>query len=226
MDIQEIIKNELTEEQQRSAVDSSQEVLTIACAGSGKSRTLAYRIARLLADGETPESIVAFTFTEKAAESIKRRVSQALQKVGLDSALIGAMYIGTIHSFCQHILGESDAIYRQYDVLDKNRLIIFLIANYHQLKLHLLRNQWGTKYFETIEQLADAWTTAHDERLSIADIKSSDSLLGQTLENLNDMLKSKQFIDFSLMIRLVVDALYNNDKEYGLIARLPRNNPS
>jgi DNA helicase II / ATP-dependent DNA helicase PcrA len=81
MPIEQVLRNELTPEQYAAAVDPAREVLCLACAGSGKSRTLAYRIARLLAEGEPPEGIVAFTFTDKAAESIKRRVSQALLTV-------------------------------------------------------------------------------------------------------------------------------------------------
>jgi DNA helicase-2/ATP-dependent DNA helicase PcrA len=84
MNIDQILRNELTPEQYAAASDPAQEVLCLACAGSGKSRTLAYRIARLLAEGEPPEGVVAFTFTEKAAESIKHRVSQALSAAGLD----------------------------------------------------------------------------------------------------------------------------------------------
>jgi DNA helicase-2/ATP-dependent DNA helicase PcrA len=96
-----LAKGRLTPEQCAAAVDPAKEVLTLACAGSGKSRTLAFRIARLLAAGEDPKSIVAFTFTEKAAESIKLRVADALTKAGLEPTAIGAMYLGTIHSFCQ-----------------------------------------------------------------------------------------------------------------------------
>ena len=130
MSIDNVLRTELTLEQYEAAVDPAREVLCLACAGSGKSRTLAYRIARLLAENEPPEGIVAFTFTEKAADSIKRRVSQALATAGLDPTVMGAMYIGTIHSYCQHLLGDMNATYRQYDVLDDNRLKLYMISRY------------------------------------------------------------------------------------------------
>lgn len=92
------------------------DILCLACAGSGKSRTLAYRIAYLVASGSSPESIVAFTFTEKAAESLKRRVTEALAKFGLPQTLVGAMYIGTIHSYSQSIVsGSIDLLLKQDD---------------------------------------------------------------------------------------------------------------
>ncbi len=75
---------------QPAATDPAREILCLACAGSGKSRTLAYRIARLIADGEPPSGIVAFTFTEKAAESIKQQVAKALLAGGLDPMVLGA----------------------------------------------------------------------------------------------------------------------------------------
>ena len=96
--IKQILEDNLTYEQFQAAMDNSNEILCLACAGSGKSRTLAYRIARLIAEGNPPEGIVAFTFTEKAAESIKRRVADALDKCGLPVALVGAMYIGTLNT--------------------------------------------------------------------------------------------------------------------------------
>lgn len=206
MPIDEILARELTPTQREAAIDESPEILCLACAGSGKSRTLAYRIARLIAEGESPESIVAFTFTEKAAESIKRRVAQALSAVGIEPEVMGAMYIGTIHSYCQHLLGQIDAVYRQFDVLDENRLRLYLISRYSELGLRNLR-QRARGYFDTINQVSEAWKIINDEILNIDQVPDYDEDLGNTLENLSDCLERDQFIDFSLMIRYVVDAL-------------------
>lgn len=49
--IQDILQQNLTDVQYAAAIDNTDEVLCLACAGSGKSRTLAYRIARLIAEG-------------------------------------------------------------------------------------------------------------------------------------------------------------------------------
>ena len=67
MNIEEILHANLTDEQYSAVIDDSRNILCLACAGSGKSRTLAYKIAYLISRGEAPESIIAFTFTEKAA---------------------------------------------------------------------------------------------------------------------------------------------------------------
>ena len=212
MSIDQVLRQELTPDQYEAAVDPAQEVLCLACAGSGKSTTLAYRIARLLAEGEQPNEIVAFTFTEKAAESIKRRVSEALEVAGLNPIIIGAMYIGTIHAYCQHILGYINPIYRQYDVLDENRLKLYLISRYPQLGLkYFNRRPGGNRYFERIRQVSDAWTTANDELMDFDSVSAEDPDLGDLLVRIQDGLKRDQYIDFSLMIRNVVEAIQNNE---------------
>jgi len=211
MSIDQVLRNELTPQQYDAAVDAAREVLCLACAGSGKSRTLAYRIARLLAQNEPPEGIVAFTFTEKAAESIKRRVSQALTTAGLDPTVMGAMYIGTIHSYCQHVLGDMDATYRQYDVLDENRLKLYMISRYYQLGLQSFRPRArNNSYFDTIKQASDAWKTANDELLDFNTVAAEDQDIGDLLARIRDGLRTDQYIDFSLMIRDVVEAIRSN----------------
>jgi ATP-dependent DNA helicase UvrD/PcrA len=212
MNIEEVLQRELTPQQRAAATDRAREVLCLACAGSGKSRTLAYRIAWLLADGQAPEGIVAFTFTERAADSIKRRASQSLAKVGISPNVLGAMYIGTIHSYCQHILGKLDAVYRQFDVLDENRLKLYIISRYGRTGLAALRPRArGNSYFDAIKQLSNAWKILNDEMLTVADVAAQDPQLGDALGRLSDHLSRDQYIDFSLMIRLAVDALVRDD---------------
>lgn len=207
--IDPILHKHLNSEQFAAATDISSEVLTLACAGSGKSRTLAYRIAWLISNCRAdPESIVAFTFTEKAADSIKLRVSQALTASGLDPNFLGRMFIGTIHSFCQYILGDIDARYRQFEILDDNRLKLFLIENYPALELHHLRKRArGSAYFETISGAAQAWNLYNEELLTQVDVAAHDAELGNFIASLNDLLLKREFLDFSFMQRLAVEAM-------------------
>ena len=210
--IDTILRRALTDEQYAAAVDRGHEVLTLACAGSGKSRTLAYRIARLIAEGADPHQIVAFTFTEKAAESIKLRVAGALQAVGLEPTIIGAMYLGTIHSYCQNVLGQMDAVYRQFEVLDENRLVLFLISRYPQLGLTALRSRAPANgYFHTIRAVSDAWKTLNDEMADLPTVTTTDPQLGDVLTRLRDRMRADQYIDFSMMIRLVAEGLQRGD---------------
>lgn len=200
-----LIRSTLTPDQADAALDASREVLCLACAGSGKSQTLAFRVARLISEGVPPTSIVAFTFTEKAAESIKRRIAQTLALAGFSTNLIGQMYIGTIHSFCQNVLGKADAKYRQYDVLDDNRLTLFLMSRYPALQIKPLRIRFGDRYFETIKEVAAAWKLCQDEGLDVTSVATHDPEVGTVLQLLKDLLDRDQYIDFGSMIRLVVE---------------------
>lgn len=184
-----LLSSKLTPAQQAAALEPATEVLTLACAGSGKSRTLAYRIARLVSEGASPESIVAFTFTNKAADSIKLRVAQALEDAELDPMQIGAMFIGTIDAYCGGILGDMDPCYRQYDQLDDNRLALYLLSRYYDLDLRILQNARGVGQFKTIKQVAEAWKTVNNEMLDINAVTAEDPALGQTLMRLEASLE-------------------------------------
>lgn len=203
--VAEILQADLRPPQAAAASDPSREVLCIACAGSGKSQTLAYRVARLVSEGVEPESIVVFTFTEKAAESIKNRTAQILVKTGQSANLVGKMFIGTIHGFCQSVLGEADARYRQYDVLDANRFMLYLISRYGTLDIQPLRARNDNKYFKTLKEVQHAWNILRDEQITVAEVSARDAQLGRCLALIEEALARDQFIDFSSMIRLVVD---------------------
>jgi DNA helicase-2/ATP-dependent DNA helicase PcrA len=67
-------ERELNEEQRRVVMEQGGPLLVIAGAGSGKTRTLTYRVARLIESGVRPEHILLATFTNKAARSMLTRV--------------------------------------------------------------------------------------------------------------------------------------------------------
>lgn len=160
---------------------------------------------------------MAFTFTEKAAESIKRRVSAALLANELSVNLLGKMFIGTIHSFCQELLGRSDADYRQFDVLDPNRLTLYMMSRYGQLALDPLRNehptQSGTRagYFKTISEVQRAHSILVDENIELARVAATDAPLATAIGELRACLRRDKFIDFPTMLRHAVDLLRARD---------------
>ena len=65
MNVNEILMSNLTQDQYNAVVDENRNVLCLACAGSGKSRTLAYKIAYLISQGVAPESIQSSVVSRK-----------------------------------------------------------------------------------------------------------------------------------------------------------------
>lgn len=114
----------LTEPQQQAVVQRNGPLLVVAGAGSGKTRVLTRRIAHLLASGDArPWEILAITFTNKAADEMRRRV---IELVGDDAR---EMWVSTFHSACLRLLRMHadvlgyDRNFTIYDAEDAQRAV-------------------------------------------------------------------------------------------------------
>ena len=96
----------LNDKQKEAVIDDSKHLRIIAGAGSGKTRVLTMRIAYLIEQKHiNPKNVLAITFTNKAANEMKNRISEMLGEAG-DGA-----FISTIHSLCVRILKEEIGVF-------------------------------------------------------------------------------------------------------------------
>ncbi len=115
--------NDLNPMQRRAAETLEGPVLILAGAGSGKTRTLTYRVANLLEHGVKAWHILALTFTNKAAREMRERIER------LAGADAGEAWIGTFHSICCRILRRDieklgyERSFTIYDDDDQQRVI-------------------------------------------------------------------------------------------------------
>ena len=122
---------ELNEAQREAVIRTEGPSLVIAGAGSGKTRVLTYRIAHLLKQGARPSTILALTFTNKAAREMKERIARV---AGENVARY--LWMGTFHSIFARILRvEHETIgypsnYTIYDTSDSKSLIKTIIKSF------------------------------------------------------------------------------------------------
>jgi DNA helicase-2/ATP-dependent DNA helicase PcrA len=121
--VKDLLKD-LNNEQREAVLNYKGPALVIAGAGSGKTRVLTYRIAHMLTEDVHPASVLALTFTNKAAAEMKERIAHL---VGPDSAR--KLWMGTFHSIFARILRiEAAALsysanYTIYDTTDSKNLL-------------------------------------------------------------------------------------------------------
>src|SRR5512147_1710760 len=107
---------ELNEQQYAAVTALPGPALVIAGAGSGKTRTLTYRVAYLLEQGIPPDRILLLTFTNKAAGEMMRRVADLLGQE------LASLWGGTFHSIGNRILRQHAKLLgfeRDFTILDR-----------------------------------------------------------------------------------------------------------
>ncbi len=123
--------NKLTTSQQKGVTITDKDLCVVAGPGSGKTRVLVERFANLVTTHKASTGeILTLTFTEKAANEMKVRVSDLFRQKGMEQERqeIEFAYLSTIHGFCARILRENaieagiDPQFRVMDELESGRL--------------------------------------------------------------------------------------------------------
>ncbi len=100
--------NDLNPAQKEAVLHTTGPLIIVAGAGTGKTRVLTRRMLHLITQGVAPESILAITFTNKAAGEMRERVGHLLSEhAGTDKPIYRTPFVGTFHSFGVSVLRDN-----------------------------------------------------------------------------------------------------------------------
>ncbi len=156
-------KSELNQSQLDAVMHNTGASLVIAGAGTGKTRTIVYRVARLIEDGTDPNKILLLTFTRKSAEEMKRRASNLLD------GRCNKIFAGTYHSFALNILRKyanklNIENFNIIDQSDSDDTINLIRTNY------LANKKFKTKRFPQKSVISKIISMSINKQESIEDI--------------------------------------------------------
>lgn len=191
-------------DEQLEAIRSENNILLIACPGSGKTRTLTYKIAYELSKLKSEkQNIIAITYTNRAADEIKSRI----ETLGVDTQ---QLWIGTIHSFCLEwilrpyslYLNELKKGFRIINSHDTEKIITDLCDNYNLE--HSLRGNNGISYWDfkfNSNSVPNYYATTST--------LSKSSAINEIFTLYLNMLKHNRQVDFELILfysyKLLID---------------------
>lgn len=183
---------------QREAVENiTGASLVIAGAGSGKTRVLTYRIAHLLNKGIKPYSILALTFTNKAAKEMKDRISSI---VGLQQAQ--SLWMGTFHSIFSKILRYEaehlgfDSNFTIYDTQDSRNLFRAIIKEMQLDDKVYKANEVQNRISSAKNNLVTANAYAQNDKAQKADMQSRRPLIHEIYKRYSHRCRQANAMDF------------------------------
>lgn len=208
--MENILEN-LNREQKKAVQTITGPLLILAGAGSGKTKVLTTRIAHMIQNGVRPQSILAVTFTNKAAKEMKARLGSMIGE-----NIVKYMWVGTFHGICGRMLRENidrysfpsgkklDKNFTIYDDTDTSAVLKQAIK-----KLNLDDKIYQPKLVKSVisnakNKMQDAYTFATFAR----DFKSQK--IAQIYEEYENTLNNNNAIDFDDMLMLTVKLLDHN----------------
>ncbi len=126
---------ELNPQQREAVTYGDGPLLIVAGAGTGKTRTLAYRVSYLLSQGIAPERILLLTFTRRAAEEMLKRATSV---AAMDDTLVRQVWGGTFHAIANRLLriyAKSAGLSPDFTILDRSDSEDFINVTRNDLSL-------------------------------------------------------------------------------------------
>lgn len=172
----------------------------------------------LVSENVSKASIIAFTFTDHAANELKARIRLHLQEAVPEEPSLGDMYVGTIHSFCLRVLKELDPQFRNWEVMDEVRQAALISVNFTRfddsergLGLDRLRTMTRTgTYWETVRRFTTTLNVIHQEGIATNQIDNLQ--LRAAIERYQALAygSPNYFFDFNRIIDTLIHRLESN----------------
>lgn len=195
----------LNPEQRRAVTTVNGPVLILAGAGSGKTKTLTHRIAYLIAETRvSPHSILAVTFTNKAAAEMKERVEHLLAQAEGEAAWRAPEFMGTFHSLCVRILRrdiEPLGYSRNFNIIDADDQLGLVKKAMKEIEMN--PDQLRPR------SLLEAISTAKNRQITVERFTSEaqsyfEELVAKVYERYQASLRAENCLDFDDLIALTV----------------------
>ena len=189
----------------------------IAAAGSGKTEVVSQRVASLIAESVPANSIVAFTFTERAAEELKNRITKrVVEQLGNEAVdRLSGMYVGTIHGYCFQFLQQVVPKYETYDVVDEGQHVALLCREATRLKIKELSPKGAL--FHAIGLFNRSVQVIENELL---DISAMPDPFGRVLHDYREMLDKYRLMTFGMQIARAVEELQQPEVRQAMQGRV------
>jgi len=180
---------QLNEAQKRVVDWQDGSLLVSAGPGSGKTACVVHRIARMVKDGTRPESILATTFTRKAADEMNKRLSSMIDTT--------KMSIQTMHSYCYRLLREHPN-FKNWNVDDKDiaRIVLKDVLGYKRMnwrgvditRVESYISMQRNHVVEPTTAIQQAHSLYADPRYAQAYVAYDEEMLSRRLMTFDDML--------------------------------------
>ncbi|WP_027087429.1 ATP-dependent helicase [Cohnella panacarvi] len=211
-------KKPLTPKQKEASEELINNVQIIACAGSGKTTTMVERIINILSQPEIePKNIVAFTFTEKAANELKERTYKfAKDKIGNATGL-AELYIGTIHGYCLNLLQEHSNEYSKYEILNEIQTKLFVdktfkINGSNQIKyVDKKGNESSLERFIDTDLYIEVVNTIRESDVLELQNYTVPANVRSAVEKYERCLDENSFFDYTSIMLKAIKLLQNNN---------------
>jgi len=193
----------LNDKQKEAVLHDEGPLLVVAGAGSGKTRTVAFRIVRLIAEKKAkPYEILAVTFTNKAAKELKERITDLLYTTGNLNPNDGEVQACTFHRFCVQLLrryadlsGKFNRFFQIYDRDDGEKIIKAILKEKNWEKDGWTPGRYLSAFSDVKNEVSDPETlsvrfpkneeifevfTEYQKRLRKANVLDLDDLLSES----------------------------------------------